>query len=120
MTLRSLISPVLLALVHTISALPGKPYNALQGPVVSFASGTVHGTINSSFPHVEQYLSIPFSVPPLGDLRFAAPQKIGNIGVINTTHQPPSCPQSVGTKDIFRILLPEIGTQTTSARTVCC
>jgi carboxylesterase type B len=110
MTLQSLIPSLLLALGQTIAALPGKSYSLLQGPVVNIASGAVQGTINSSFPHVEQYRSIPFAVPPLGDLRFAPPQKIGLLGFINATHEPPSCPQYVGKLDIFGILVPQINT----------
>jgi carboxylesterase type B len=110
MSLQTLLSSLFLALAHSAAALPGKPHHIQNQPVVHISSGAVYGTINISFPNVEQYRSIPFAVPPLGDLRFAPPQKSGYLSIINATQEPPSCPQYIQTPDIFDILVPEINT----------
>jgi len=107
MALQVILCSLILALGHTAYARPGNPSGSLKQPVISIASGSIHGMINGSFPNVEQYMSIPFAVPPLGDLRFAAPQKSGFLGIINATQQPPSCPQYVQATNIFDILVPE-------------
>uniref|UniRef100_A0A667ZMF6 Carboxylesterase type B domain-containing protein n=1 Tax=Myripristis murdjan TaxID=586833 RepID=A0A667ZMF6_9TELE len=48
-----------------------------SGPVVTLKTGSVQGhyrTVRGTDQLVEEYLGIPFARPPLGPLRFAAPQ----------------------------------------------
>lgn len=48
-----------------------------SGPVVTLKTGSVRGhyrTVRGTDQLVEEYLGIPFAHPPLGPLRFAAPQ----------------------------------------------
>lgn len=64
---------------------------------VKTAIGTVYGTIDSTTPHVAQFLGIPYAEPPISSLRFAAPTaKTPVAGSINATKIGPSCPQFEG------------------------
>ncbi|KAF2490414.1 alpha/beta-hydrolase [Lophium mytilinum] len=106
---RVLLSSFVLALSQTATALPG-PSCPPDKPMVKAGSTEIYGTINSSFPHVEQYCSIPFALPPVGDLRFAPPQKPYHHDYINATEVPPSCPQFDQTPNYFSIHLPQYNT----------
>ena len=55
------------------------------GPGVQTSSGFVLGQPASSRTQVSEYLGIPFAQPPLGNLRFAAPQAFSGTGTINAT-----------------------------------
>ena len=55
------------------------------GQGVQTSSGLVVGKPASSRPAVSEYLGIPFAKPPLGDLRFAAPQAYTGSGTVNAT-----------------------------------
>ncbi|KAJ5728538.1 chlorogenic acid esterase precursor [Penicillium malachiteum] len=55
--------------------------------------GSVYGIINSSTPHVAQYLGIPFAEPSLGDVRFKPPQQKSRGQAIFANKTGPSCPQ---------------------------
>ncbi|KAH7111232.1 alpha/beta-hydrolase [Dactylonectria macrodidyma] len=59
--------------------------------------GVVIGLIEDDTPSVRQFLSIPFAVPPIGNLRFAPPKPIKEVGFIKATKMGPSCMQVVGT-----------------------
>lgn len=53
------------------------------GQEVSTTSGSIKGHASSWQPEVSEYLGIPFAQPPVGPLRFAAPQKYrGYEGII--------------------------------------
>ncbi|KAF2807361.1 alpha/beta-hydrolase [Mytilinidion resinicola] len=87
-------SSLLLALSGTTTALPGAYCPPKPQPVVHIPSGTaIYRTINSTFPNIELYRGIPFALPPIGDLRFAPPQKAYHHDYINATAESPSCPQ---------------------------
>ena len=55
------------------------------GRGVKTSSGYVIGQSALLEPDVSEYLGIPFAKPPLGDLRFAAPQPLTDSGTINAT-----------------------------------
>ncbi|CAI6050689.1 unnamed protein product [Clonostachys chloroleuca] len=61
---------------------------------VSLEDGIVRGFISSENPDVRQFLGIPYAKPPVGALRFEAPQPIGHFGSVDAKALPPSCPQS--------------------------
>ncbi|KAK2598765.1 hypothetical protein N8I77_012153 [Diaporthe amygdali] len=68
---------------------------------VQSTGGLVRGVIDSQLPSVRQFLGIPYAQPPIGDLRFAAPQPAGQFGTINTTSLPLSCPVSNASGTIY-------------------
>jgi hypothetical protein len=53
------------------------------GQPVRTTSGTVVGHAAKTRPQVSEYLGIPYALPPVGSLRFAAPQRFN--GTTNTT-----------------------------------
>jgi Carboxylesterase family len=56
------------------------------GGLVNTTSGTVQGKASELRPDVSAYLGIPYAQPPLGDLRFDAPQPFMPTGaVLNAT-----------------------------------
>jgi len=61
---------------------------------VEIANGTIRGGRCASAP-VNYFLSIPYAVPPIGDLRFTSPQPYNQTfaGVRDATTPAPSCPQ---------------------------
>lgn len=61
----------------------GKPFSVGEG--VRTSSGLIIGKPASSRPEVSEYLGIPFAKPPVGDLRFAAPQAYRGKGTVNAT-----------------------------------
>ncbi len=57
----------------------------IVGPVVNTTSGPVTGHAAPKAPQVSEYLGIPYAEPPLGQLRFAAPQTFQNPRPINAS-----------------------------------
>jgi hypothetical protein len=55
------------------------------GEPVKTTSGTVVGHAAGLKPLVSEYLGIPFAKPPIGNLRFAAPQKFKGNGTIHAS-----------------------------------
>lgn len=55
------------------------------GGKVDTSSGAVAGKAASERKAVSEYLGIPFAQPPVGALRFAAPQAYVGSGVLNAT-----------------------------------
>jgi hypothetical protein len=55
------------------------------GQTVQTDSGPVSGHAALNASQVSEYLGIPFAVPPVGDLRFAAPQKYSGNSTVNGT-----------------------------------
>lgn len=91
------------ALLTTAAAWPsGEQHQANYKSnelIIPTTSGQVSGKIDPSFPNVRQFLGIPFAKPPVGDLRWAAPQELLQSDVeIEATELPPSCPQFLGTR----------------------
>ena len=52
---------------------------------VSTTSGPVDGQIATNAEQVSEYLGIPYAQPPIGELRFAAPQPYGGNSSLNGT-----------------------------------
>jgi cholinesterase len=59
--------------------------NWTVGQTVQTSSGPVNGHAASNATAVSTYLGIPYAEPPVGDLRFAAPQKYSGNSSINGT-----------------------------------
>lgn len=93
---------LLISATQLTSALPGgeviRRLEDRAAPLmISTTSGHVHGKIEEWVPKVRQFLGIPYAVPPLGDLRFALPQKLYQPNTqIEATKIPPSCVQFQG------------------------
>ncbi|PLB54156.1 carboxylesterase, type B [Aspergillus steynii IBT 23096] len=64
---------------------------------VQTSSGIVQGTINSTYPNVQQFLGIPYAKPPMGERRWLPPQELGNHSTtfVNAITMPAACPQSL-------------------------
>lgn len=99
------ISPLMLALESIGSVLadvnsPGSCSHASDGLIVQTTSGRVRGFINETTPDVRQFRGIPFAQPPVGSLRWLAPQPLAPTAAlidIQATTWGPSCPQIVST-----------------------
>lgn len=60
--------------------------NWTVGQTVQTGSGTVQGHAAANATGVSEYLGIPFAKPPVGELRWAAPQKYSGNSTINGTN----------------------------------
>lgn len=60
--------------------------NWTVGQTVLTSSGPVNGHPASNATEVSEYLAIPYAQPPVGDLRWAAPQAYSGSQVINGTN----------------------------------
>lgn len=81
---------------------------------VCTSSGKIHGMIHPAFPHVRQFLGIPFAQPPIGALRWMPPRPLPPSAVnskIEATQLPPSCIQylssssSIYSRDVLQFNL---------------
>lgn len=67
---------------------------AAAGPIVQTKSGPVEGLFDAA-ANVNIWHSIPFAAPPIGTLRFAAPQPPAAwTDVLDVTALPPACAQT--------------------------
>jgi cholinesterase len=87
----------LFALIASTTALPtsygNEPFNNAS-LTVKTTSGRVHGKVDAAQPDVRQFLGIPFAQPPVGDLRWRAPQPLDQPEQeIEATELGPSCLQ---------------------------
>ena len=63
------------------------------GETVNTSSGPITGHTAKTKQGVSEYLGIPYAKPPLGDLRFAAPESFTSSEPINAESFSPDCPQ---------------------------
>ncbi|KAJ7448576.1 alpha beta-hydrolase [Mycena latifolia] len=69
---------------------------AQTSPIVDLGYAQYQGTVNSA-NNIANFLGIRYAAPPVGDLRFRAPQPPANVsGVQPATAQPNACLESVG------------------------
>ncbi|XP_066289120.1 carboxylesterase 1C-like [Branchiostoma lanceolatum] len=92
---------LLLLLLHLSSVVPATADNGEGVPVVSTAGGKVRGTVQytNDLPNkpVYTFKGIPYAAPPVGDLRFRAPQPAAPWeGVRDASAVGPHCPQDPG------------------------
>ena len=77
------VQQVLAAVLPEDTFLQRRAFTVGQG--VQTSSGLAQGQPASSRPQVSEYLGIPFAKPPVGNLRFAAPQTFVGSGSIKAT-----------------------------------
>lgn len=81
----SLVSLVLRTANCTATTLLERQSNFTVGQTVQTSSGPVQGHAASNATEVSEYLGIPYALPPVGDLRWAAPQNFTGNTTINGT-----------------------------------
>lgn len=96
MTFLHLASLLLLLVVASASLFNGTN-NALQVPTTS---GLIEGHNAPHRSSVTEFLGIPFAKPPLGNLRFAAPQPYHAAGRYRASAFSDDCPANVATSSI--------------------
>jgi cholinesterase len=73
------------ALAESLSNVVERQSNWTVGQTVQTRSGPIQGHAASNATRVSEYLGIPFAKPPIGDLRWEAPQKYSGNSTINGT-----------------------------------
>ncbi len=94
--LRQLITT--LAIASAPVALSAQGMNPIAGDPLNTTSGKLAGTALGS--GVNAYLGIPYAAPPVGDLRWAAPQPMKWNGVWNADRKGAECMQVLRPHDI--------------------
>ena len=79
-----LLALAILGLCHA-NSLEQRQSNWTVGQTVQTSSGPVNGHAASNATQVSEYLGIPYAAPPIGDLRFAAPQNYSGSSTVNGT-----------------------------------
>src|SRR6266536_6137041 len=77
--------------VEVVSAATGLD----RGLTVDTKTGKYLGIVNGTTPHVRQFPSVPYALPPVGDRRWLPPAPVNTTSrdIIDATQFPPSCPQ---------------------------
>jgi hypothetical protein len=83
------------ALSNLASALPQAAGTWYVGQTVKTSSGSIEGHASTWKSDVSEYLGIPYAQPPVGPLRFAAPQKYTGSGTVKASKFSPDCPANV-------------------------
>lgn len=87
------------------------PVQGQQHPVVTTNYGKLRG-VKVTLPNeilgpVEQYLGIPYALPPTGERRFQAPEPpLSWPGIRNATQFAPVCPQFLEDRFLLNDMLP--------------
>lgn len=83
--------------IYTSAQIPDIPPRLiLPGRVVSLTSGLIQGTEEhyGFFKRILAYKGIPYAQPPVGNLRFQAPQPAKSwTGILEAQNHGPNCPQ---------------------------
>ena len=92
---------IVLFVMTTVNVAGAQPAGTVAPPVATTANGLLHGVHQSG---VDQFLGIPYAKPPVGDLRWSAPQPMeGWDGVYRADGFGPRCMQQPIFEDmIFR------------------
>lgn len=75
----------LCAAASIVNPVMERSTNWTVGQVVQTSSGPVAGHPASVNSGVSEYLGIPYAIPPVGDLRWTAPQAYNGTSAINGT-----------------------------------
>ncbi|KAF2674205.1 alpha/beta-hydrolase [Microthyrium microscopicum] len=78
------------------------------GQSVKTTSGTIVGHAATKRKAVSEYLGIPFAKPPVGDLRFAAPQAFTSDGTVVASKYGPDCPANTVQPEQIIPILPKL------------
>jgi carboxylesterase type B len=79
-----------LGLITLLSAI-----GVVWAKTITTTNGTINGGVCEGYD-VNYFLAIPYAEPPVGELRFAAPEPYNKTyagGALNATSPAPNCPQ---------------------------
>ncbi|KAG9230751.1 Alpha/Beta hydrolase protein [Amylocarpus encephaloides] len=93
MQFSTVISALFLPLAWASQQFHGKQVNFTVGQIVETSSGAVAGHAATKYSEVSEYLGIPYALPPVCDLRFAAPVKYARSSMLNASTFGSSCAQ---------------------------
>ena len=68
-----------------LSSLFSFAHSFAVGTVVKTSSGAIVGHAARNRTHVSEYLGVPYAKPPVGNLRFAAPQSYWSSDTFNAS-----------------------------------
>jgi len=73
-----------------------------DNPMITVAGEQLQGKRSEQFPEISEFLGLPFAKPPIGDLRWRAPQKLqARTGVQNAQDFAHACYQGSGGVDWY-------------------
>jgi cholinesterase len=83
------------ALAPLVAAVPQAAVSSWKiGQEAKTTSGSIQGHASTYQPQVSEYLGIPYALPPVGQLRFAAPKPYVGNGTFKADKFSPDCPAS--------------------------